>query len=91
VEVIMSSLGSILKEKREKLGISQAKVAEKLNYSSPQFISNWERGLSTPPVTVLRSIAQIYKTPPETLFKIYLKASLKMYEQDLRKKFSKKK
>ncbi len=87
----MNSLGSILKEKREKLGISQAKVAEKLRYSSPQFISNWERGLSAPPVTVLRAIAQIYKMPADTLFKIYLKASLKMYEDDLRKKFLKKK
>lgn len=86
----MSSLGYILKERREKLGISQAEVAEKLKYSSPQFISNWERGLSSPPVTVLRSIAQIYKLPAQTLFKMYLKASLKTYEEDLRKKFSKK-
>lgn len=87
----MVSLGSVLKEKREKLGISQADVAKKLKYSSPQFISNWERDLSTPPLSAIRVIAQIYKISPEALFQVYLKTSLKSYEQDLRKKFFKRK
>lgn len=85
----MNSLGKILKEKREKVGFSQAEVSKKLGYSSPQFVSNWERGLSTPPVTSLRSIAQLYKIPPDQLFQIYLKTTLKNIEADLRKKFSK--
>lgn len=85
----MNSLGKVLKDKREKAGFSQAEVSKKLGYSSPQFISNWERGLSTPPVTSLRAIAQLYKISPDNLFQIYLKTTLKQIEADLRKKFSK--
>ncbi len=85
----MSTLGKILKEKRKKIGASQAEVAKKLGYSSPQFISNWERGLSAPPVTSLRTLASLYKISPENLFQIYLKTTLKMVETDMRRKFSK--
>ncbi|MEK6773987.1 MAG: helix-turn-helix transcriptional regulator [Bdellovibrionota bacterium] len=85
----MSTLGKILKEKRKKIGASQAEVAKKLGYSSPQFISNWERGLSAPPVTSLRTLASLYKISPENLFQIYLKTTLKMVETDIRRKFSK--
>ena len=85
----MSTLGKILKEKRKKIGASQAEVAKKLGYSSPQFISNWERWLSAPPVTSLRTLASLYKISPENLFQIYLKTTLKMVETDIRRKFSK--
>ncbi len=85
----MNSFGKILKEKRERTGISQADVAKKLGYSSPQFISNWERNLSTPPVTSLRTLAQLYKMSADNLFQVYLKTSLKVLETDLKKRFSK--
>ena len=85
----MNSLGKLLKDKREKAGFSQAEVSKKLGYSSPQFVSNWERGLSTPPVVSLRAIAQLYKISPDNLFQVYLKSTLKQIEADLRKKFSK--
>ena len=38
-------LGDYLQSKRMKVGLSQGDVATKLGYSSPQFISNFERGL----------------------------------------------
>jgi len=41
----MSKIASIIKEMREKADMTQAVLAEKLGYSSPQFISNVERGI----------------------------------------------
>lgn len=39
-------LAELLKEKRLAAHISQKTVAEKLGYTTAQFISNWERGVS---------------------------------------------
>ncbi len=55
------SLGSYLKHQREKLGLSQQEISEALGYSSPQFVSNWERDVSTPPVKSVKKIAEVYK------------------------------
>lgn len=45
---------------RNAAGLSQGDVAERLGYSSPQFVSNWERGMSTPPIKELKQLAQMY-------------------------------
>jgi len=59
-----------LKEKRVKAGLTQSDVAQKLGYSSPQFISNWERGLASPPVFVLRDLTKIYKVAADEMFNL---------------------
>lgn len=43
------SPGEILKSAREKSGMAQGELAKKMGYSSPQFISNWERNLCSLP------------------------------------------
>ena len=57
----MNKLGTILKEKREAAGLSQLDVSKSLGYTTPQFISNWERGISTPPVKTIKKIEKIYR------------------------------
>ena len=52
-------LGLYLREKRVKKNITQVEVADKLGYRS-QFIANWERGASSPPVPALRKLVAIY-------------------------------
>lgn len=52
-------LSVFLKEKRTCAGLSQWDVAKKLGYSSPQFVSNWERGLSDPPIMTLAEKIQL--------------------------------
>src|SRR5262245_30798703 len=42
--------GTFLKNARKKRKLSQWAVAQQLGYSSAQFISNLERGISPPPV-----------------------------------------
>lgn len=54
------SFGKFLKEKRIKKNLTQAQIAKALGYKTSQFISNWERGLSTPPAAVIKKVAYIY-------------------------------
>jgi len=61
-----------LKKLRLKAGLSQGDVARELNYKSPQFVSNWERGLSTPAVSSLQNLADLYSVKLETLFNAYM-------------------
>lgn len=71
-------------------GVSQGAVAKKLGYTSPQFISNWERGLSRPPISTLRKIAQIYGIHMDEMFEIVLQTSILELTTELTDKFYKK-
>jgi len=55
--------GAYLAEHRHKRGLSQGAVAQSLGYSSPQFISNFERGLCTPPNKKLQKLIKLYGVP----------------------------
>ncbi len=48
----------MLARHRRKKGLTQRDLSGKLQYSSPQFVSNWERGVSYPPAAALRVIAR---------------------------------
>jgi len=47
---------NIFKEARERKGITQRELSQKMNYSTAQFISNWERGVSHPPIKDLKMV-----------------------------------
>lgn len=55
-------MGQLIKKARNGAGLTQASLAHKLGYRSPQFISNWERSESLPPITALPKIARFTKT-----------------------------
>lgn len=57
---------------REEAGLSQSTVAKKLGYSTPQFISNWERHLSLPPINAIKKMSKMYKEPAERIFSAIL-------------------
>jgi transcriptional regulator with XRE-family HTH domain len=76
-------LGAFLKESRLSARVSQMDVAKLLGYSTPQFISNWERGLSAPPMSCLKKIAKLYHIKDETLFKL----TLQEVEKEMRRQF----
>ena len=50
---------NILKEARQKKALTQSEIAKHLGYNTPQFVSNWERGLSAPPIESLNQISEI--------------------------------
>lgn len=57
----MSALGKLIAKRRKELKVSQSQLAEALGYSTPQFVSNWERGISKVPVDKFRRISKKLK------------------------------
>lgn len=57
----------LLKSSRRGAKLSQRDVAKNLGYTSAQFVSNWERGLSSPPVETLPKLCELYKCKPMPL------------------------
>lgn len=68
-------LKDLIKEKRIGIGMSQEKLATVLGYSSGQFVSNWERGESFPPIDRLAKLSLLFKIEDETLLNLFLKES----------------
>jgi transcriptional regulator with XRE-family HTH domain len=73
-------VGQRLRGWREKAKMSQGDVAKKLQYSSPQFISNWERGLSLPPIEVLPKLLNLYSLSPVEITDVFFKYQEKQLE-----------
>jgi transcriptional regulator with XRE-family HTH domain len=57
-------MGNFLKKCRTKAGLTQSEVADHLGYTSPQFVSNWERGVALPPLDAMPKLALLFNTPP---------------------------
>lgn len=82
-----TELSAVLKSRRTASGLTQNDVAKKLGYSSPQFVSNWERGLSCPPVSAISRLSGLYKVSEKELFELILEATVNRVEQSLRTEF----
>ena len=89
--MVGNELAKGLKQKRVAAGLSQRDVSDELGYSTPQFISNWERGISCPPVGSLKKLGRIYGVPADDLFQAMLSSTLDQVAKDLRRKFAKSK
>lgn len=57
-----TQVGKLIKTARTKAGLTQAALATKLGYASPQILSNWERAESLPPMSQIPKIAKHTKT-----------------------------
>lgn len=68
-------IGQLIKTARTGAGLTQAQLAQKLGYSSPQFVSNWERAESLPPISTMPKIAKLTKTNYEA-YKTILRRDL---------------
>ncbi|NUM88573.1 MAG: helix-turn-helix transcriptional regulator [Bdellovibrionales bacterium] len=60
MQELFKVMGKFLQSKRLEKNLSQGEVATRLGYSSPQFISNIERGLCAPPLKKLKQLIQLY-------------------------------
>ncbi len=54
-------ISEYLKGRRLELGLTQYEVARRLGYSSPQFVSNWERGIANIPRKVFPQLVKMYR------------------------------
>lgn len=60
IERNYTALGNYLQEMRLRANMTQRAVSIALGYSSPQFISNFENGISSPPLNKLRALINLY-------------------------------
>lgn len=79
------SLGNFLKDKRIESGFSQNEIAAELGYTSAQFISNWERGLCSPPMNIMHKLIKIFKIDPNQLLKLMLEDSRRELTENFNK------
>lgn len=62
----------ILAQKRKQAGFTQKQLADKLNMSTYQMISNWERGICQPPIGKLGPLSNLLKIDTDKLFKLVM-------------------
>lgn len=81
------TLGTFLYDKRIASGLTQSQVAKELGYGTSQFISNWERGISAPPIVAIVTLCRLYSVSQEELFELIVQSSLERTEASLRAEF----
>ena len=79
----MESLNLFLLKRRLALGLTQLEVAKLLKYGSAQYISNWERGLNSPPMYRLVELAEVYKVNKVEFMNIIINETKKELEKKL--------
>lgn len=82
-----NELADFLRKSRMSAGLSQKEVAAALGYKSSQFVSNWERGLSSPPIATLRLLCSLYKTNEQNMFKMIREIAVQKMERELEEEF----
>jgi transcriptional regulator with XRE-family HTH domain len=83
LEYDRKKLGQFLKDVREDVAMTQADVSQRLGYTSPQFISNIERGISVVPLKTLSRMLSLYKVSAEGVVKIILESQRKLLREKL--------
>jgi transcriptional regulator with XRE-family HTH domain len=78
------ALGEYLQEMRIRANLTQREVSLELGYSSAQFISNFERGISSPPLKKLRELIRMYKMPVEKVMNLVLEGEREVLAAALR-------
>lgn len=82
------AIGAFLRKHREDRGLSQTEVASNLGVK-PQFISNWERGMSSPPLRLMKQVRVLYAIPEQQLLDHMLTVNRAYLEKSLGVKRSK--
>lgn len=76
-------LGKLFKSHREKLSITQRQASDKLGYSSPQFVSNFERGLCALPLKKIRILIELYEMDANNVADIIIDFQSKIIRKNL--------
>lgn len=77
--------GAFLALARNRSGLTQAEVGRKLGFpSGGQFCSNWERGVSMPPIDCVSTLARIYGLEAPKLLAEWRKVRVREADQEQR-------
>jgi transcriptional regulator with XRE-family HTH domain len=69
---VQTELGNFIRSHRNSKGLTQTQLALELGYTKPNFISDWERGISTPPVKKLKLLASVLGANEEILLALLI-------------------
>lgn len=61
------SMNVVIQEQRRKLGLTQEQIADYLGVSTPA-VSKWEKGITSPDISLLPQLARLLKIDLNTLF-----------------------
>ena len=78
-----TELGEALQDARERAGLTQREISLELGYSSAQFISNFERGISAPPTKKLKVLVRRYRLDQMRTIRLLLAGEEKKILLDL--------
>jgi transcriptional regulator with XRE-family HTH domain len=84
-----NQLGNFLKVSREKVNLSQFEVSEQFKLNTPQCISNWETGRTSPPMKHLAKLCRLYNIDMNKLFDLLVDYSLEQTKSKMDKEFQK--
>jgi transcriptional regulator with XRE-family HTH domain len=74
-------LSEYLKNARMEKCLTQSEVAIRLGFTSAQFVSNWERGITCPSVSTISKLIKIYSLDSNEVFRLCIQGA----EQNLRR------
>lgn len=77
----VGAISRFFKEARENANLTQEEVAKSLGYTSKQIVSNWERGVCTPPLNQIAQLVKLLNLNPETVVELFLDASRAHFEE----------
>ena len=80
----IKQLADYLTRARLSAGLRQVDVANSFGYTTSQFISDWERGVRSPPATSLKMIAKLYRIDIEILASQFIHARVERMAETLR-------
>lgn len=81
-----TALGEYLAKKRKLAGYTQKEISRELDYSSAQFISNFERGIAAPPTSRMKQLMtclKIKRAERSRIVELYIDG----YKAQLQKEF----
>ncbi|MCM2281315.1 MAG: helix-turn-helix domain-containing protein [Bdellovibrionaceae bacterium] len=82
----IKGLSAFLRDKRIELNMTQLQASRALGHSSPQYISNFERGLCEPSLETAMKLCELYGIPRKQLYEIMVE----LYQQEMSDKIFKK-
>jgi len=77
------SEGEFVKEARLAAGLSQTKLAKRLGWSSPQFVSNIERGLSSLPNSSVNDFVRATKCSKKAFIRVKSKSLVEQFLKEV--------
>ncbi len=77
-------LGNLIRDFRQKSGMSQLQLAHRLGYDSPQFVSLFERGVSKVPFNILGKLIVVLGIPEKKIVKSIIQA----HETEIKKQIN---